>query len=106
MKELQCISILLYVIGLKRHTSLVRWIGREAPVIWPPWSPDLTLLEFLSMDNHKELLYRDEVTTDLFAILHAACTSSDTARRVNSSIPRHAQTCLDMYRGHFGHLSF
>ncbi|GFU01800.1 hypothetical protein TNCV_1523071 [Trichonephila clavipes] len=58
----------------------------------------------------QELDYRDLVTTqtDLVASLLAASTSVDPVllRHVHLSIPRRAQTCLDMHSCRLEHLHF
>ncbi|GFW39384.1 hypothetical protein TNCV_1833671 [Trichonephila clavipes] len=76
-------------IGLK-----VKFNGRHDHHILYCWTLSL-------WRNLKELLYLTVVVTQMGSVarLHAAYSSVDTTalRRVHSSIPRHAQTCLHMY---------
>ncbi|GFX88412.1 hypothetical protein TNCV_2278801 [Trichonephila clavipes] len=82
------------------HRRLLHVIGvRVGPVLWPPRSPDLRLLDISPYAGHlKELVYWGTSLMDLVARLHAACTSVDTVllRLVHSSIPRHSQICFSL----------
>ncbi|KAJ8943430.1 hypothetical protein NQ318_020681 [Aromia moschata] len=35
------------------------WIGRDGPILWPPRSPDLTILDFYLWGRLKQIVYRE-----------------------------------------------
>ncbi|GFV65875.1 uncharacterized protein TNCV_5101061 [Trichonephila clavipes] len=76
-------------------------IGNVDSFLWPPQSPDPTVLEFFLWGNLKIFVHRGVVAfqTEIVARLHAAC--STLLPLVHSSILRHAQARLDMHGGHF-----
>ncbi|KAJ8963159.1 hypothetical protein NQ318_018624 [Aromia moschata] len=36
------------------------WIGRDGPILWPPRSPDLTILDFYLWGRLEQIVYRDD----------------------------------------------
>ncbi|KAJ8893016.1 hypothetical protein PR048_005597 [Dryococelus australis] len=38
-----------------------RWIGRDGPISWPPWSPNLTSLDFFMWGYVKDIVYATSV---------------------------------------------
>ncbi|KAJ8955873.1 hypothetical protein NQ318_005421, partial [Aromia moschata] len=41
-----------------------RWIGRDGPILWPPRSPDLTILDFYLWGRLKQIVYREPLEND------------------------------------------
>ena len=37
------------------------WIGREAPILWPPRSPDLTPMDFFLWGYVKNIVYAEKI---------------------------------------------
>ncbi|GFU24979.1 uncharacterized protein TNCV_2844731 [Trichonephila clavipes] len=91
MMGLQCISVLLYVIGWTLHTPDVR---SDVRIMFYDLHVHQILHRWIFLWSHfKELVYPDIVTTQMeVARLHAACTSVDPAvlRHVMTAIPRRA----------------
>jgi len=58
-----------------------RWIGRGRPVLWPPRSPDLNLLDFVLWGYVKDAVYNEALTTRLNMIekIRRACDNSFNA---------------------------
>jgi hypothetical protein len=85
-----------------------RWIGRGGPIAWPPWSPDLTPINFFLWGHLKEQVYAVPPRTieDLAAKLQAAMTTVDAnmLRRVRENAVRSTAACLEMNGGRFEHL--
>ncbi|KAJ8952173.1 hypothetical protein NQ318_022623 [Aromia moschata] len=40
------------------------WIGRDDPILWPPRSPDLTILDFYLWRRLKQIVYREPPEND------------------------------------------
>ncbi|KAJ8952564.1 hypothetical protein NQ318_006930 [Aromia moschata] len=40
------------------------WIGRDDPILWPPRSPDLTILDFYLWGRLKQIVYREPLEND------------------------------------------
>ncbi|KAJ8960170.1 hypothetical protein NQ318_003892 [Aromia moschata] len=40
------------------------WIGRDGPILWPPRSPDLTILDFYLWERLKQIVYREPLEND------------------------------------------
>ncbi|KAJ8948149.1 hypothetical protein NQ318_009237 [Aromia moschata] len=40
------------------------WIGRDGPILWPPRSPDLTILDFYLWGRLKQIVYREPLEND------------------------------------------
>ncbi|KAJ8937902.1 hypothetical protein NQ318_001675 [Aromia moschata] len=40
------------------------WIGRDGPILWPPRSPDLTILDFYLRGRLKQIVYREPLEND------------------------------------------
>ncbi|KAJ8942984.1 hypothetical protein NQ318_001708 [Aromia moschata] len=40
------------------------WIGRDGPILWPPRSPDLTILDFYLWGCLKQIVYREPLEND------------------------------------------
>lgn len=41
------------------------WIGRDGPILWPPRSPDLTILDFYLWGRLKQIVYRESLENDV-----------------------------------------
>jgi hypothetical protein len=56
-----------------------RWIGRNGPVLWPPWSPDLTPADFYLSNHLKGIVYLKRVNTrdDLWRLIQATAAMQD-----------------------------
>jgi hypothetical protein len=67
-----------------------RWIWCGGPISWPPWSPDLTLLDFFLWGQLKEHVYAvlPMSIKDLVMRLHTQCQ-----RVVASKGKHHAVHC-------------
>ncbi|KAJ8959621.1 hypothetical protein NQ318_021807 [Aromia moschata] len=44
--------------------GLEHWIGRDGPILWPPRSPDLTILDFYLWGRLKQIVYREPLEND------------------------------------------
>ena len=42
-----------------------KWIGRGGPVLWPPRSPDLTILDFYLWERLKQLVYKEDLPNNV-----------------------------------------
>ncbi|KAJ8954148.1 hypothetical protein NQ318_005742 [Aromia moschata] len=40
------------------------WIGKDGPILWPPRSPDLTILDFYLWGRLKQIVYREPLEND------------------------------------------
>ncbi|KAJ8947217.1 hypothetical protein NQ318_001503 [Aromia moschata] len=40
------------------------WIGRDGPILWPPRSPDLTILDIYLWGRLKQIVYREPLEND------------------------------------------
>ncbi|KAJ8960841.1 hypothetical protein NQ318_020137 [Aromia moschata] len=40
------------------------WIGRDGPILWPPRSPDLIILDFYLWGRLKQIVYRESLEND------------------------------------------
>ncbi|KAJ8941592.1 hypothetical protein NQ318_012938 [Aromia moschata] len=40
------------------------WIGRDGHILWPPRSPDLTILDFYLWGRLKQIVYREPLEND------------------------------------------
>ncbi|KAJ8942404.1 hypothetical protein NQ318_014450 [Aromia moschata] len=40
------------------------WIGRDGPILWPPRSPDLTILDFYLWGRLKQIVYREPLENE------------------------------------------
>ncbi|KAJ8937548.1 hypothetical protein NQ318_002765 [Aromia moschata] len=40
------------------------WIGRDGPILWPPRSPDLTILDFYLWGRLKQIVYSEPLEND------------------------------------------
>ncbi|GFU27052.1 uncharacterized protein TNCV_280371 [Trichonephila clavipes] len=66
------------------------WIRCEAPIPWPPRSPDLTQLRFFQWGDLKDLVYRDVKTTQTDSVATCALIHST----VLSTLPRNVYCTL------------
>ena len=88
-----------------------RWIGRAGPVAWPPRSPDLTPLDFFLWGHVKNLEYRDgpvntsdELKTRIENRFEIVKSDTNTLRRVQAHIFKHANKCVEVQGGHIQQL--
>ncbi|XP_066600142.1 uncharacterized protein [Prorops nasuta] len=87
-----------------------RWIGRGAPVQWPPRSPDLTPLDFFLWGHVKSLVYVTPVETEN-QLIERIVTSFDEVMntpgifdRVRTSMLRRCEACIRVRGNHFEQL--
>lgn len=88
-----------------------RWIGRgnDAPVRWPPRSPDLNMCDFFLWGALKTEIYKTTVNTreELWQrILNASnrLNNLDTLDKVQFHFLRSVSKCIQENGGHFAHL--
>ena len=89
-----------------------RWIGRghEAPVVWPPRSPDLNPIDFYLWGHLKGIVYATDVDTQegpWHRVQDAATlvrNSPGVFERVRSSLLRRANACVGANGSHFENL--
>lgn len=88
-----------------------RWIGRgdDAPVQWPPRSPDLNMCDFFLWGALKTEIYKTPVNTreELWQrILNASnnINNPETLGRVQFHFLRSIDKCIQQNGGHFAHL--
>jgi len=82
-----------------------RWIGRGGPIIWPPRSPDLNVLDFFLWGYVKNLIENNRNGTEAEvreAILAAFDTiTPEMAHRATRDIVRRAELCIRERGRHF-----
>lgn len=89
-----------------------KWIGRgaDAPVHWPPRSPDLTPLDYSIWGILKEKVYSVPITTpeQLTQRIRDACLELSNSRQMLHNITwklvRYAEKCIEVDGRHFKHL--
>lgn len=93
------------------HQYPNRWIGRgnDAPVKWPPRSPELNMCDFFLWGAIKTEVYKTPVNTrhDLLTrILNAGnhFNNPETLNRVQYHFLRSVNKCIQQDGGHFTHL--
>lgn len=84
------------------------WIGRNAPVLWPPRSPDLSVLDFYLWGVIKNTVYKKSYGTinELREAVLQAFANIDgrTVRKATHSILRRCNWCINQNGGLFEHL--
>lgn len=85
-----------------------RWIGRgiDAPIHWPPRSPDLNPLDFTIWGQIKEKVYSTPVDTleDLRNRIEQAFQQSLHQPRIMFSLQKRLRACVQVNGGHFEQL--
>lgn len=89
-----------------------RWIGRgqDAPVRWPPRSPDITPLDYFLWGTVKSMVYSRPVNTqqELWRRIQDAMNdirnNLEMMRNVQFSFLRRIRSCIRTNGGHFEHL--
>lgn len=89
-----------------------RWIGRgnDAPVNWPPRSPDMTPLDYFLWGALKAMVYSRPVNTEeeLWARIQNATDTlkndAEMMQRVQFNFLRRINLCMRVNGGHFEHL--
>ena len=90
----------LRVIQLLDENYPNRWMGNGGPIPWPPYSPDLTCLDFFLWGYVKEYVYNNsprneehlrELITEGFARV-----TVQQLRRVQNSFIERIQLCIDL----------
>lgn len=84
------------------------WIGRNAPVAWPPRSPDLSVLDFYLWGKVKDIVYRRSYET-IDDLRHAVVETFNRidrrqVRKSINSILKRCNLCIANNGGHFEHL--
>lgn len=83
------------------------WIGRNAPVNWPPRSPDLSVLDFYLWGMVKSRVYQKSYSTvDNLreAVLQAfADIDGRSVKRATNSVLKRCNLCINHNGGHFEH---
>lgn len=99
-----------YAINVRQYLDRTypnRWIGRSGPVPWPARSPDMTPLDFYLWGHMKSLIYETPVETEMDLVgrivAAAGCIADDPGvfDRVQESILRRYQKCIDVQGRHF-----
>ncbi|KYN06546.1 hypothetical protein ALC62_02625, partial [Cyphomyrmex costatus] len=86
-----------------------KWVGLGSPIqVWPPRSPDLTLLDFFLWGHRKEKVYATEPTTaeDMKIRIRQACQeiTPDVLQRVRASFHNRINKCIEVNGRAFEHL--
>ena len=89
-----------------------RWIGcgLNAPVQWPPRSPDLNPLDFFFWSHLKGLVYRtpvhsrEELWNRILAEAHSITQNPDFLNATNASFRRRIDLCIEANNAHFENL--
>jgi transposase len=76
-----------------------RWIGRGGPIDWPPYSPDLTPLDFWLWGMLKNVVYSSPISNieELKLKIHEATSSipADMCERVINAAFRRFEVCAE-----------
>jgi len=81
-----------------------RWIGRDGPIIWPPRSPDLNVLDFFVWGHIKNLIehWPDGTEQEVHeAIVAFDAITPDMAHRATRNIIQRAEICVREEGRHF-----
>ncbi|KYN30080.1 hypothetical protein ALC57_00457 [Trachymyrmex cornetzi] len=85
-----------------------RWIGRDGPIIWPPRSPDLNVLDYFIWGHIKQLIEhrRDNQEHEVREAIIAAfdTITPDMAHRATRQIVRRAELFVQARGRHFEQL--
>jgi Transposase. len=89
-----------------------KWIGRgnDAPVHWPPRSPDITPMDFFLWGTVKSLVYakpvntRDELWTRIQNAFQIVRNNTGVLQRVHFNFLRRVTCCIAENGNHFEHL--
>ncbi|GBL77704.1 hypothetical protein AVEN_152923-1 [Araneus ventricosus] len=79
-----------------------KWIGRTAPVAWPPRSPDINPCDFFIWGHFKSLVYATPVNTPEDLIARIIVAEADIKsipgifERVRESFIRRCKLCNDV----------
>src|SRR5215469_14982797 len=75
-----------------------RWIGRAAPIPWPPRSPDLTPLDFYLWGHVKDMMYSEKIH-NLQHLVHRITQAIESITTDNlASVWREVDNRLDICR--------
>jgi len=87
-----------------------RWLGRDGPVAWPPWSPDLTPVDYNFSCHMKTLVYETKVDSRA-ALRDRIFPAAEHIRIIPSNIGSASQSllmrdenCFAVGGGHFEQL--
>ena len=86
------------------HCTLTndRWIGRDGPTAWPPWSPDLTPMNYFVWGHIKPLIYTSPVDSEanlIARIVEAAATirqQTGILECTRQSVLRRCRLCIEV----------
>ena len=100
-----------YAVNVREYLNIqfpTRWIGRGSLFLWPPRSPDLTVLDFYLWGRLKDIVYKTRPTTREDMILRirngiASISVAEIETAVNGT-RRRLQSCIDNKDKHFEHL--
>lgn len=83
--------------------------GRNAPVSWPPRSPDLNSLDFYFWGHLKSMVYatpvhsRQELQNRILTSANIIRQNRTSLNAATTSLIRRVRLCLDTDGGHFEH---
>lgn len=97
------------VTNFLQATFYDKWIANNGPFLWPPRSPDLTVLDYFIWGTIKNVVYFNPVTTmeDCMARVRDAfdSLSPDSIRAAtHDELTRRCEKCLEVQGGNFEHL--
>lgn len=104
-----------FELNVRRHLTDIyqqRWIGRGAPVQWPPRSPDLTPLDFFLWARVKSLVYDDgngpatvqELRNKITAAFETIRNTPAVLNSLNTNLRKRAVLCIRQGGRHFEQL--
>ena len=86
-----------------------RWIANNGPFLWPPRSPDLSVLDFFIWGTIKDRVYKTPITTmeDCMQRVRNAFTSlspESIRKATHEKVLLRCEKCLEVQGRHFEHL--
>lgn len=86
-----------------------QWIASDGPFLWPPRSPDLTVLDYFIWGTIKNIVYFNPVTTkeDCMARVRdafASLSQGSIREATHHEFTLRCEKCLEVQGGHFEHL--
>lgn len=92
-----------------QETFYDKWIANNGPFLWPPRSPDLSVLDYFIWGTIKDIVYFNPVTTmeDCQARVRNAFESlspGSIRAATHDELIRRCEKCLEVQGGHFEHL--
>lgn len=92
-----------------QETFYDHWIANNGPFLWPPRSPDLSVLDYFIWGSIKETVYFNPITTmeDCKAKVRNAFQNlppGSIRMATHDELIRRCEKCLEVQGGHFEHL--